>query len=137
MTMLLITAIFGFLFALFATQNTSPASIAAGPWHLNNIPVYWIVLGSLLGGLFISWVINFFEGVAASWAINKKERQLKQSQHSVEELNQRLHNLEVENAQLKGVDAIRETHPNDVSEEIVIPHQDKNILDKIRHNFSF
>lgn len=133
--MLLITAIFGFLFALFATQNTSPASIATGPWHLNNIPVYWIVLGSLLGGLFISWVINFFEGVAASWALRKKERQLKQTQHSVEELNQKLHNLEVENAQLKNNEVVES------EDEIIIPrhndHQDKNILEKIKHSFSF
>lgn len=135
MTMLLITAIFGFLFALFATQNTSPASIAAGSWELNNIPVYWIVLGSLLGGLFISWVINFFEGVAASWTLSRKERQLKQTQHSVQELNQKLHNLEVENAQLKNNEAVES------EDEIVIPrhndYQDKNILEKIKHSFSF
>lgn len=136
MTMLLITAIFGFIFALFATQNTSPASIAAGPWHLNNIPVYWIVLGSLLGGLFISWVINFFEGVAASWALMKKERQLKHTQRSVTTLNEKLQSLEIENAQLK-----KDTNLPSSEDEIVIPrhhdHQDENILDKIKHNFSF
>lgn len=133
MTMLLVTAIFGFLFALFATQNTSPASIAAGPWQLNNIPVYWIVLGSLLGGLFISWVITFFEGVAASWALRKKERQLKQTQHSVEELNQKLHDLEVENAQLKN------TEVNHTSEEIVIPqheeHHNNSLMDRLKLSF--
>lgn len=134
--MLLITAIFGFLFALFATQNTALTSIAAGPWQLNNIPVYWIVLGSLLGGLFISWVINFFEGVAASWALRKKERQLIKTQNSVDELNQRLHNLEIENAQLKKDEPLS----NEPEKEIVVPrHQDKspNLFEKIRHNLSF
>lgn len=134
--MLLVTAFFGFIFALFATQNTSPASIAAGPWKLNNVPVYWIVLGSLLGGLFISWVINFFESVAAGLALSRKEKELKRSTQSVNELNQKIQFLEVENAQLKKEEPL----DSQTQEELVIPrHQDKNpnLFERIRQNLSF
>ncbi len=54
MLLLISLVLVGILSALFATQNIAHASITIASYTLKDIPMYLIVLASLLLGLFLS-----------------------------------------------------------------------------------
>ena len=61
---LIILVIFGIGVAFFATQNTQAISITVANYPLTGIPLYLIVLGSLLLGFLVSWILSFFDVIS-------------------------------------------------------------------------
>jgi len=98
--------LFGILSALFANQNTGTATLHLGYITLANIPLYLIILGSMLFGLLMAWVINIIESVLVSFQIMGKNRAIKATQQEVDELSKKLQEVEIENARLKGEDTM-------------------------------
>lgn len=93
----------------FSTQNTQVLSLYFANYSINSIPVYIVVLVSLLLGFFVSWVINLFDVISSSFKIRGKESTIKQADKQISELTKKVHELELENARLKGESG----HPND------------------------
>lgn len=86
--------------ALFATQNTTFGVITFGSYHLQ-VPIYLIVLISTLIGLLVSAVITFISSIVASLEIHGKDSKIKEGKKTVAELTKHIHQLELENVQLK------------------------------------
>lgn len=112
MATLIVMVILGLGFAYFATQNTSSVIVNI----LNNpfgLPIYMVVLGSLLLGLLISAIINVFDGLSSMFEIHNRDTKIQQKQQTVEQLSRRVHDLEMENSRLKGRTEINYTeHPS-------------------------
>src|SRR5258708_39694239 len=102
MATLITLVVFGIIAALFANQNNSGATIYLGSTTLQNIPLYLVVLGSMLVGLIMAWVINLIEGVFTGVKILGKNQAIKSGQKELEKLQGKIHELEIENAKLKG-----------------------------------
>lgn len=88
---LIVLVIFGLGMAYFATQNTLPISFTIGNYRFTNIPLYFLVIGSLLLGIFISWIVSIMDGLSSTKGVDK----------TIEELKEEKHELEVDNARLK------------------------------------
>src|SRR5438093_9607814 len=99
---LIIAVLLGLAFALFATQNTGGVMVRIGGYEFANIPLYLVAVGSLLLGLFVSWIINTLDWIGNAFAMRGKESQIKQVEHSMDDLREQVHGLEVENARLRG-----------------------------------
>ncbi len=99
---IILLIIFGLGIAFFATQNTQAIILNFMDYRIPNIPVYMVVIVSLLLGLFIGWLLNMVNAFGTFFTIRGKESVITKSNHTIEELNTKIHGLELENARLKG-----------------------------------
>jgi uncharacterized integral membrane protein len=101
MIALLFTVVFGLGIGYFATQNTTPVTLQLGDALFEGVPLYVVIVGSLLIGLLIAWVFYVARTVSSAVTIYGKEHGLKKSREAVADLKQRVTELEAENARLK------------------------------------
>lgn len=99
---LIVLIAFGIGVAYFATQNTQNVAVTIANYPISNIPLYLIVLGSLLLGFVVSWVISFVDVISSALKIHRKESTIKDANKEISSLNKRIHELELENERLKG-----------------------------------
>lgn len=113
---LILLVIFGLGMAYFATQNTGVVHILLGSFLFSGIPLYVIVIGALLLGIFISWLISMTDSISTSLTIHGKEHDLKKAQEKIEKLEGENHTLSVEIARLKGLEELEEVEKHEVKE---------------------
>lgn len=106
---LIVLFIFGIGVAFFATQNTQAISLTFANYSLNSIPLYIIVLVSLLLGFAVSWIISLVDVISSAFKIHGKEGTIKNANKQIAELTKKVHQLELENEKLKGESG----HPRD------------------------
>ncbi len=106
---LIVLFIFGIGVAYFGTQNTQTISVTLANYNLNGIPVYVIVLGSLLLGFIISWIISLVDVISSAFKIRGKESSIKDANKQIANLTKTVHQLELENERLKA----QSGHPSD------------------------
>lgn len=102
MISLIILIISGAGFAYFATQNTARVSISLFHYTFSNIPVYVVVLAALLIGILIASIISTFGSISTSLTMFGKNSKIKKDSKDIASLNNRIHDLELENERLKG-----------------------------------
>ena len=88
--------------AFFAIQNKDGVAIHIASYSFKDIPLYIVVLSSLLIGLIIGWVINIIKSFIANRRIYGKDAALRETKRLVAELTKRTHQLEIENEELRG-----------------------------------
>lgn len=86
MLALIILIIFGLGTAYFATQNTGLVHIMFGNYLVQGIPLYIIVVGSILLGVFISWLVNIVDSFSSTRIIYGKDSALKKANKEIESL---------------------------------------------------
>ncbi len=106
---LIVLVVFGIGVAFFATQNTQLISITLANYPLDGVPLYVIVLGSLLLGFVVSWITNLIDVISSALKIHGKESTIKDANKQISELTKRVHQLELENERLKAESG----HPSD------------------------
>lgn len=102
MISLLILIVSGGIFAYFAAQNTQLVSVNLFRYTIPSIPLYVVVLGALLIGIIISMVMSFFGFISTTLKLFGKDNTIKQSSKEIDNLKKRIHDLELENENLKG-----------------------------------
>lgn len=106
---LIVLVAFGIGITFFSTQNTQTISITLANYPLTGIPLYIIVLGSLLLGFVVSWLISLVDVISSAFKIHSKESAIKNANKQISELTKRVHQLELENERLKAESG----HPSD------------------------
>ncbi|HEU4343305.1 MAG TPA: LapA family protein [Candidatus Binatia bacterium] len=101
MLLLLIAVIIGIAFGYFATQNTTPVTIHVAEYALEGVPLYLVIVGSLFLGLFIAWILYVVRSVSSRVTLYGKDHAVKSANQTVADLEHRVHELEIESAQLK------------------------------------
>lgn len=100
-TTLIVTVSFGLVIAYFATQNSGTISLNFLNYTIPGIPAYIVVVGALLVGLSLSWIISFINGIGTSFALWGKDNKIKDSNKENAEYLKKIHQLEIENTRLK------------------------------------
>lgn len=101
MATLMVTVLLGLIIAFFATQNTGAIQLNFLDYEIPGIPVYIVVAGALLVGLFLSWIISLVNDIGTGFTIRGKESKIKDYTKENAELTKRIHQLELENARLE------------------------------------
>lgn len=101
MATLIITVLFGLVIAYFATQNTGTIPLNFLNYKVPGIPVYIVVVGALLFGLCLSWIISLVNDISTGFTIRGKENKIKDYGKENAELLKINHQLELENTRLK------------------------------------
>ncbi|HTM10614.1 MAG TPA: lipopolysaccharide assembly protein LapA domain-containing protein [Verrucomicrobiae bacterium] len=114
MLALLIAVIFGAAVGYFATQNTMPVTLQFADYAIEEVPIYLVVIGSLVIGIFIAWIIHLTRSVSSTITIRGKNNEVRRARQDAAELEQRVRDLEVENARLRA----RYPEPADYDEPV-------------------
>lgn len=101
METLVFTVLFASIAAYFATQNNRFIDINFLSYTLHGVPLYLVVLISVLIGLSLSWFISLIGEVSSLFALQDKENKLRRTKQNNVELLKQIHELQVENARLK------------------------------------
>jgi uncharacterized integral membrane protein len=101
MVLIILTTIVAILGAVFATQNTAQVAISLGAYHYTHVPLYLVVLVSILVGVVFSCVAYYVTLFSSSLTIRGKESALTDVRRENIEIAKKLHQVEVENAELK------------------------------------
>lgn len=126
MASLIVLIIFGLGVAYFAIQNTGNVHILFDNYVLTSIPLYVVVIGSLLLGVFISWLISFIDTFSTLFTLYRKDTAIKKYQQTIDKLEKENHDMEVEIARLTG-----EKHPQENQQ----PKENQSFFNQIKHNF--
>lgn len=101
MEVIILAVLVGLGIAYFATQNTSQISLYLGPLITPAIPLYFVVIGTLLLGLLLAWVFSLVNSLSSKITLHGKENQIKEDEKNITELTKEVHQLQLENARLK------------------------------------
>jgi len=98
---LIVLIIFGIGIVFFAIQNPQTITFTLANYHLSGIPLYALVLGAMLLGFIVSWLISLIDVISSAFKIHGKESTIKNANKQITELTKKVHQLELENEKLK------------------------------------
>jgi uncharacterized integral membrane protein len=121
MLSLIVMILFALAIAYFAIQNTLGVTLVIANNVITNVPLFAIVIGSVLLGVLISSVISGLNTLSAYMQLRGKDHVIQEDAKAIHLLQNQIHELEVENTRLKTEK--EETHTEVVEAE----HVDKPI----------
>lgn len=101
MEIIIFAVIVGSGIAYFATQNTNLISLHLGPYLTPEVPLYFVIIGTLLLGLLLSWIFSLVNSISSKMTLHGKENEIKKDEKTIAELTKEIHQLELENTRLK------------------------------------
>ena len=101
MLILILLLVVGSILVYISKFNFVPVSVNLGQYVLSDIPLFYVIIGSLVTGLVLAYVIYFAHEIFNSFAFRGKDKEIKKNKDEVLELTKRVHQLELENEKLK------------------------------------
>lgn len=87
--------------AYLAQNNLMLVSLNVGPYVYSDIPLFYIIVGSMLIGLCLAYFIYVINSIFVAMKLHKRDSKIKESSTEILELTKRVHQLELENEKLK------------------------------------
>lgn len=81
--------------------NFVPVSVNLGMYTISDIPLFYVIVGSLVIGLVLSYLVYLINAISASFVLKGKDKEIKKYKDEVLELTRRVHQLELENEKIK------------------------------------
>jgi hypothetical protein len=101
MEIIIFAVIVGSGIAYFATQNTNLINLHLGFYITPGIPLYFVLIGTLLLGLLLSWIFSLVNSISSKMTLHGKENKIKEDEKTIAELTKEIHQLEIQNSRLK------------------------------------
>lgn len=89
------------MLAYISQYNLMPVSVLIGPYVFSDIPLFYVIIGSVLSGLLVAYVFFIFHDIGTSYVLWGKKKEIKKNKDEVIELTKQVHQLELENEKLK------------------------------------
>lgn len=112
MLVLILLLIVGLLFVYISKFNFMLVSINFGLATFSKVPLFYVIIGSLVIGLILAYIIYIIDSISNSFKLRGKDDEIKKNKEEVLELAKRVHQLELENEKLKHSPAIEPEDPN-------------------------
>lgn len=98
-----------------AQNNLALVTLRLGTYIFSDIPLFYIIIGSLLTGLILAYLPYLVNSIFTALTMRGKDKKIKQAKSEVVDLTKQIHQLELENERLK-------------NNSTIIEPQDKNAL---------
>jgi len=112
MLSLIFLLVFGSGIAFLSLQNTQLVSLTFLDYSVSNIPLYFVIIGSLLMGILLAYVIYLSHAISTGLTIRGQKKKLRHEKLENAELTKSVHQLELKNAGLK-----KEYQPENIDEK--------------------
>ena len=100
MLILILLLVVGSVLVYISKYNFMPVTVNLGSYVLSNVPLFYVIVGSLLIGLVLSYVLYLVKAISTSFTLRGKDNEIKKNKDEVLELTKRVHQLELENEKL-------------------------------------
>jgi uncharacterized integral membrane protein len=97
---LILLLVVGSIIVYISQFNFMPVSVNLGVYVFSNIPLFYVIVGSFVLGLLLSYLVYIVHAISNSFAIRGKDNEIKKNKNEVLELTKRVHKLELENERL-------------------------------------
>jgi len=101
MLILILLLVMGLFFAYVSQFNLMPVTVNLGWYVIADIPLFYVIVGSFLVGLVLSYFVLIIHDTSAFFTLRGKKNELSKKKMTVLELTKRVHQLELENEKLK------------------------------------
>jgi uncharacterized integral membrane protein len=112
MLILILLLILGMGMAYLSKFNSMAVSVNFGAYIINNVPLFYVIVGSVATGLILSYLVYLVDTIFTSWTIKGKDQEIKKKKQEILELTKRIHQLELENEKQKHV---HKSEPEDLN----------------------
>ena len=100
MLILILLLVVGSILVYISKFNFMPVSVNLGLYAFSDIPLFYVIVGSLVTGLVLSYVVYLVHAISTSFTLRGKDNEIKKNKDEVLELTKRVHQLELENEKL-------------------------------------
>jgi len=112
MLIIILLLVVGTILVYISKFNFMPVSVNLGFYTFSNIPLFYVIVGSLLFGLILFYVVYLIRAVSSSFKLRGKNKEIKKNKDEVLELTKRVHQLELENEKLKNGSSVEPEDKN-------------------------
>ncbi|MBP7860001.1 LapA family protein [Patescibacteria group bacterium] len=84
-----------------AQNNFTPVTVTIGSYIFSNIPLFYVIVASVLTGLILSYLIFLINSFFTAFSIHSKNRKIKKVSSENIDLTKQVHQLELENERIK------------------------------------
>lgn len=88
--------------------NLDLVTVNLGIYTFVNIPLFYVIVGSILVGLLFSYILQLLGNILTYFEIRSKTREIKTGKDEILNLTKTVHQLEIENEKLKHSDPVPE-----------------------------
>jgi uncharacterized membrane protein len=108
MPILIFLLVIGAIMAYLAQNNSMLVTLRLGTSVLSGIPLFYVIIGSLLTGLVLAYCIYLVNSIFTAFSMHRKDTAIKHGKSDIVNLSKRIHQLELENERLKNNSKIDE-----------------------------
>jgi len=101
MLILILFLIIGSALVYISKFNFTPVNLNLGAYVFSDIPLFYVIVGSLIIGLVLSYLAYLVRLISTSLTLHGKNKEIKKDKGEILELTRRIHQLELENEKLK------------------------------------
>lgn len=120
--------ILAIVFSYAALQNSQPVNLQFQQFTLSGIPLYLVVITAMLIGAVLALIIGLAGSISTAISLFSRDRKLKTTQSTLDDLENKIHGLELENARLRA-----SYRPNFMQQS---SFSKPNFLQRLRHRLS-
>ena len=110
MLVLILLLVIGSVLVYLSQYNFTPVSVNLGVYVIPNIPLFYVIVGSFIAGLALSYLVYLVRAISTSFILRSKNNEIRKNQDEILELTKRVHQLELENEKIKNGS---DTQPSD------------------------
>ncbi len=108
MLILILLLVVGAIMAYLAQNNSMLVTVRLGTSVLSGIPLFYVIVGCLLTGLGLAYVIYLVNSIFTAFSMHRKDTAIKHGKSDIVDLTKRIHQLELENERLKNNSSVVE-----------------------------
>jgi lipopolysaccharide assembly protein A len=112
MLVLILLLVVGSILVYISKYNFMPVTVNLGHYVFSNIPLFYVIVASLLIGLVLSYMFYIVKAISTSFKLRGMDNEIKKDKDEVLELTKRVHQLELENEKLKHAPSLEPDDPN-------------------------
>jgi len=112
MLILILLLTVGSALVYISKYNFTPVSVNLGFYVFPDIPLFYVIVASLLFGLILSYLAYIIHNISASFTLRGKNKEIEKNKDEVLELTKRIHQLELENEKIKNGSDLKQTDQN-------------------------
>lgn len=98
---IIILLIAGSALTYISKYNLELVSVNMGIYTISDIPLFYVIVGSLLVGLILSYIMQLIINISTFIELKSKRKEIKTGQDEILILTKTVHQLELENEKLK------------------------------------
>jgi len=109
---LIFLLVVGSAMVYLSQNNLMLVPLHLGTYTFSDIPLFYIIIGSIITGLGLAFLIYLFNSIFTAISIHGKDNKIKQGNSDIVSLTKRIHQLELENERLKNNSTVIEPQDN-------------------------